>query len=176
MFRIQRPPLAQLRSRYDPDITFNLGDGSLKGYVDQTPISTFAKSGGRGNTKTEGAEVNLLVNNVFSAGVKHTTKDTVGGSLPIGFYQITPHEKKERQKLCMTRRTPLDVPNLHNRDGLLIHGRGQRGSDGCVVPLDFEVVQDIYHCAVKRQQERRKPLILEVVAVGQDLDWALTRA
>jgi hypothetical protein len=63
---------------------------------------------------------------------------------------------------------------MHNRDGFAIHGRGQRGSDGCIVPENFRVVLELLDAAKFRAKKGISPLILEVIAVG-DLDYFLNK-
>ena len=70
----------------------------------------------------------------------------------------------------MLRLAPFDAAQMHGRTGMLIHGRGPRGSDGCIVPTDFAVVR-LLCSLVKSRRERGEPdLVLQVIALGQDLD------
>jgi len=59
---------------------------------------------------------------------------------------------------------------MHGRDGFAIHGRGKRGSDGCIVPTDFNVVQLVYSLVKAREQADKPAPTLAVVAIG-DLDY-----
>jgi hypothetical protein len=59
---------------------------------------------------------------------------------------------------------------MGTRDGFAIHGRGPRGSDGCIVPADFHVVQLLYSQVKARETANRPRPTLSVFAVG-DLDY-----
>jgi hypothetical protein len=152
------------------DFTFNITEGSLTGELDGEHYNSRASSGGRGGTKTQGAEQYFLVNNPFSAGVKLRDGDkaSVGGTLPLGRYSLRAHQKRDRIRV-----EPLPGTASQGRDGLLIHGRGPRGSDGCIVPADFHVVQRLYTALLKREKAGAAAPVLEVIAVGADVDKKL---
>ena len=55
---------------------------------------------------------------------------------------------------------------MKNRGGFLIHGRGPRGSDGCIVPADFHVVQLLYKLVKAREVAGEPAPTSAVVAIG----------
>jgi hypothetical protein len=59
---------------------------------------------------------------------------------------------------------------MHGRAGFAIHGRGPEGSQGCIVPKDFSVVQTIYRLVKERKDKMKSPISIQVYAVG-DLDY-----
>ena len=162
--RVSSTVLAYVRPA---DLTYNIASGLLQGRVGDTSISASAGSGGRAGSKTAGALNWWLANNPFATAVKLAKdKSNPGGPLPLGKYRIAPHEKRAD----MLRLAPFDAAQMHGRTGMLIHGRGPRGSDGCIVPTDFAVVR-LLCSLVKSRRERGEPdLVLQVIAFGQDLD------
>src|ERR1700722_5027955 len=155
-----------------PDLIFNVIEGSLTGSLDGEIFNSRASSGGRGGSKEKNVENYFLKNNPFSAAVKgpddlkKPPKDTrVGGTLPLGFYSLHAHSKKDHIRV-----DPLPGTNMHGRNAILIHGRGKRGSDGCIVPADFHVVQRLYAVLLKREKKSAVDApVLEVVAIGADV-------
>jgi hypothetical protein len=55
---------------------------------------------------------------------------------------------------------------MRGRSGFLIHGTGPRGSDGCIVPIDFNVAKLLYRGVKAREQSSKKAPTLAVVTVG----------
>jgi hypothetical protein len=53
---------------------------------------------------------------------------------------------------------------------MAIHGRGARGSDGCIVPTDFHMMLRLCQLVRKHREVTGGDVILEVVAIGSDLD------
>jgi hypothetical protein len=151
------------------DLTFNILEQRLSGAIDGQRINASAVSGGRAGSKTEGAVNPLLANNPYLSGVK-LSKDTPGGTLPIGRYYLKTHEKKEN----WIRVLPVKGQNMKKRDGFAIHGRGKRGSDGCIVPMDFHNVQQIAKLCKAREMAGEAAPVLDVVAIG-DADEPLNR-
>ena len=143
------------------DLTYNVVEQTLKGKIGKTAVSAHAVSGGRAGSKKANATNNFLANNPFSSGVKKKG-NIPGGAIPLARFELRLHESRAN----WIRLVPLKGENLHGRDGFAIHGRGQRGSDGCIVPTDFHNV--LLLCSlVKTQHEHGMPApILEVVAIG----------
>jgi hypothetical protein len=63
---------------------------------------------------------------------------------------------------------------MKGRAGFAIHGRGQRGSDGCIVPQDFDNVLNIHALLKTREKAGRAAPTLDVVAIG-DIDMIQQR-
>ncbi len=70
---------------------------------------------------------------------KALLRDVAGGPLPPGRYRLVHREKHKTFGECIFL-NPLvidEIPGIteyRRRDGFFIHGRGDRGSDGCIVP------------------------------------------
>jgi hypothetical protein len=153
------------------DLTYNVIEGHLTGSIDGERINARASSGGRGGTKTAGAENYFLVNNPFASGVKlkDPKKGSVGGTLPMGRYTLRVHEDKKHKKNWI-RLIPDTSNSMKGRAGFAIHGRGKRGSDGCIVPTDFHMVLMLYKLVEAREQAGQPDVTLSVVAIGTDVD------
>lgn len=148
------------------DLTYNIAESRLTGKVAGENISAYAGSGGRAGSKTPGAVNSWLANNPFATKVKlPKDKSHPGGPLPMGQYRVVLHP----EKLNWLRLIPVDESQMHGRSGMAIHGRGARGSDGCIVPSDFNVVLRLCLLVKKHKEETRSDPLLEVIAVG-DLD------
>jgi hypothetical protein len=132
-------------------LVYNIVEQVLSGDIDGVSILPQAGSGGRAGSKSKGAHNIFLANNPYATGVK--MKGTrPGGPLPMARYVLKTHESNNWIRLL-----PIaeDAKLLGDRDGFAIHGRGKRGSDGCIVPTDFNVVQTIYRL-VKAREDANK--------------------
>jgi hypothetical protein len=147
------------------DLTYNIVEEMLAGSIDDTWISAHVVSGGRAGSKTRGAVNPFLANNPYATGVKTTARNP-GGPLIMGKYTLKTHESHAN----WIRLLPFTDNNMKGRDGFAIHGRGPRGSDGCLVPTDFSVVGLIYRLVKAREQKGMPGPTLAVIAVG-DLDF-----
>ena len=83
----------------------------------------------------------------------------------MGKYRLKTHESTPN----WIRLLPFTENYMHKRDGFAIHGRGKRGSDGCIVPTDFAVVQQLHSLVAARERSGGAAPTLAVVAIG-DLD------
>ena len=151
------------------DLTYNVVEMTLSGEIDGKAFHATAFSGGRAGSKQHKAVHPILANNPYLTGVK-LAKNTPGGSLPLGSYELKTHEKRKN----WIRLNPVAGTSMKGRSGFAIHGRGQRGSDGCIVPEAFENVLSIHALCAAREKAGRAPPTLEVVAIG-DLDHIETR-
>ena len=143
------------------DLSYNLVSKRLRGEIDGIQIDAVAVSGGRAGSKTVGAVAQGIANNPFATAVKKTSA-VPGGPLPLTLYRLVTHERKKN----WIRLQPVDANVLGDRAGFAIHGRGMRGSDGCIVPMDFSNVLLIYRL-VKAREEAQKPApTLVVQAIG----------
>ncbi len=149
------------------ELSFNIAEMRLTGNIDGTSFNAIAYSGGRGGSKTKGAVNPITVNNPFLTSLKENAKKSVaGGPLPMGEYTLQPHESRPN----WIRLVPKNNISMHNRDGFAIHGRGPEGSQGCIVPLDFQIVQKIYKLVKERKVNKQSPVTITVYATG-DLDY-----
>jgi hypothetical protein len=128
-------------------LMYFIRDALLTGTVNGRNHQLKAVSGGRAGSKKPGAVDEKLANNPFATSVKmdEFTKSP-GGPIPCGRYRSIVHPTRAN----WLRLEMVEVPGHHGkgprallfpakerRSGFAIHGRGQRGSDGCIVPLDF---------------------------------------
>lgn len=156
-----------------PELTYNIASGLLSGAIDGRQVFAHAGSGGRAGTRTEGGLNWWLANNPFATRVRLPKNSShPGGPLPMGIYEIVLHEHHK----SWLRLIPLDPGFMHGRNGMAIHGRGDRGSDGCIVPADFAVVTLVCELVMKRKQANGRAPRLQVVAIGQDLDRQIRTA
>jgi hypothetical protein len=145
------------------DLVYNIVEELLNGRLDGVSITAHAGSGGRAGSKTKGVANIFLAGNPYATGVKKTDKNP-GGPIPMARYTLRTHEKKNN----WIRLLPFseDAKLLGSRDGFAIHGRGKRGSDGCIVPTDFNIVQLLYKLVEAREKAGKAAPTLAVVAVG----------
>ena len=128
-------------------LKYSIMDEILYGTIDGESFSMRAFSGG-GRGSTSGMELYDLKH--WSSRKKAPpifNKDERGGPLPIGFYLVEyygVHEHLGRcaslgQTLLSLLQTDYSSPiglSVTDRSGFYIHGRGPKGSDGCIVPAN----------------------------------------
>jgi hypothetical protein len=153
------------------DLTYNIIEAHLTGRVDGVRINARALSGGRAGSKLTGVQQYFLANNPFATKIKlqEGVPGSAGGTLPMGRYRLHLHESRKN----WIRLIPAPGTQMHGRSGFAIHGRGTRGSDGCIVPTDFPVVQHLCKLVEARQRTGKPEIELTVVAVGTDVDRKL---
>lgn len=143
------------------DLTYNIVEELLTGAIDGTSISAHGVSGGRAGSKTRGAVSPALANNPFATRVK-LTKQNPGGPIVLGMYRLRTHETRA----SWIRLLPFRENSMGDRAGFAIHGRGKRGSDGCIVPTDFNIVKLIHRLVRKREEAGLPAPTLAVIAMG----------
>lgn len=107
-----------------------------------------ASGGGRGSTNKKVPQQTLKSHLATTRTIKtgaHQYQQR-GGPLPPGLYlcrYLQAHTtfgeclRLEMSEGAREIRTPFaSAPIAHGRDGFYIHGRGEMGSDGCIVPMD----------------------------------------
>lgn len=118
------------------NLTFYIADGLLVGTAGGHTWHVSVRSGGGGGARGN-PDGNADTDNPNSVDVKETGTRR-GGPLPPGRYRIgtpgrhghlgyssalTPYDAEQRQ-------------HMYGRSGFYIHGRGPKGSDGCIVPME----------------------------------------
>ncbi|MGD9509176.1 MAG: hypothetical protein AB7I59_16070 [Geminicoccaceae bacterium] len=146
----------------DTDLIYNVVEELLTGEIDGKRINAHSVSGGRAGSKQAGAVNLFLANNPFSTAVRKTASNP-GGAIPLARFLLQTHETRPN----WIRLVPMANENLHGRSGFAIHGRGQRGSDGCIVPSDFHNVLLIHSLVRQREATGRPAPTLQVVAIGE---------
>jgi hypothetical protein len=111
-------------------LLYLIADQMLVGDIEGTHFQMRAVSGGRAGTKTPGAENEGLANNPYLSWVKKGP-NPIGGPLPCGSYTL----RLRPSKTNWIDLIPENPHRMWGRDGFAIHGRGPRGSDGCIVPM-----------------------------------------
>ncbi len=120
------------------EFTYYIFEGVLIGTANGKSFHISAASGGGGGTKDKKLVLADSTNNPYSVGVKE--QDTKvshvrGGPIPPGKYSIgTPAVHKPLGLSAQL--LPTGGQPMYGRSGFYIHGRGPKGSDGCIVPLD----------------------------------------
>jgi hypothetical protein len=143
------------------DLIYNIVEQSLRGGIDGTWITARAVAGGRAGSKSPGVVEYLRANNPYATHVKKTSS-VAGGPLPVSTYTLRTHELRSN----WIRLVPVDTAAMRGRTGFAIHGRGRRGSDGCIVPSDFAVVLLLYKLVKAREDAGKPAPTLSVVAIG----------
>ena len=155
-------------------LTYDIANERLTGTIGVENISLWAKSGGGRASKTHsegqpGQEGLRSWNPQLKA-----AGSTRGGPLPPGFYQVQKpanHPDLGRAAYLEQTITSLLYANpsapggvsMTQRDGFYIHGRGPKGSDGCIVPMEgFGHFMDLLAI--------HAPVMLQVVNVGARMD------
>jgi len=146
-------------------LTYNIAEETLTGNIAGTVVNCLAGSGGRAGSKVPGAVNWYLQNNALATSV-HKEGTHIFGPLPQGSYYMRPHESDKN----MVRLDPFSSNYMYGRSGFLIHGRGKIGSHGCIVPYDFSNVLKIRAAVEAYLKLNKSKPVLNVIAVGCDLD------
>ena len=131
-------------------LVYDAAGRRLTGSVGALTFNMFAESGGgRGSMKPAVWETSSRSHMATTPEIKNRHGTTIqrGGTLPAGVYacEHVPHHPKFREciRLYRDRETgqyissPFASQHIahHRHDDFFIHGRGDLGSDGCIVPL-----------------------------------------
>jgi len=150
-----------------PNLIYNIETGLLKGRIGNNEISAYAGSGGRAGSKKEGVVNPLLANNSLAThvGGPKNTGTHLFGPIPQGIYTLKLHESRSN----WIRLNPAKGTYMHGRAGFAIHGRGQTGSHGCIVPSDFSVVQRLCKIVKDNDEVGNPAITLKVIAQGTEI-------
>ena len=123
------------------DMMYMIKDQILVGTVNGIHFQMNAVSGGRAGSKVPRAVNADVANNPYRTDQKlNKRKRIVGGPLPCGLYQMEADTKKKSAWIKL-------IPNSSNvmvsRNSFAIHGRGKRGSDGCIVPIVYSEIVNL---------------------------------
>ena len=159
---------SQQPSAAKADLTYNIVSERLTGVIDSKRIDVSAGSGGRAGSKVDGAVNWRLQNNPLAThvGGKRSAGTHNFGPIPMGRYTLQPHETRTN----WIRLLPDKKNVMHERAGFAIHGQGQTGSHGCIVPSDFNVILQLMAVLKTRAARGASLPTLDVVAIGSDPD------
>jgi hypothetical protein len=152
-------------------LTYVVNQGMLFGTVGGEMVNIRTVSGGGGGAvdkktrKPRKPDDPSSVNNPLKTGQKEDNKDGVrGGPIPDGSYLIeTPFTHGPLG--LSARLSPMKGNDMMGREGFFIHGRGPKGSDGCIVPL----VPAEFH-ALMKGLEKDEGGTLRVHGISDDVD------
>lgn len=139
---------------YKDGLEYRIADQVLEGILGGVKIRILAGCGGRaGSTKT-----NPLANvaqNPCMTDLKHVKGNKtarIGGPLPCGLYKMKATQKQVTPKKGTTKfidwiaLEPEKSNLMFGRGGFAIHGRGEIGSQGCIVPYSASEFKKLYDC------------------------------
>ena len=160
--------LPQQTGNVKADLTYNIVSERLTGVIDGIRIDVSAGSGGRAGSKVDGAVNWRLQNNPLAThiGGKRSAGTHNFGPIPMGRYTLKPHETRKN----WIRLHPDKENIMHQRAGFAIHGQGQTGSHGCIVPSKFDVILQLMTILEARASRGVSPPTLDVIAIGSDPD------
>jgi len=124
-------------------LTYRIAMQRLTGTVNGEEFDIYAASGGGRGRRRGAPEASV---SSFDHRRK-TTRATRGGPIPPGYYIVhTPSAHPRLGRSAFLEQTVSSLLQLEptselgvvvtNRDGFFVHGRGPRGSDGCIVPFE----------------------------------------
>ena len=149
------------------DLIYNIETGSLTGSIGGNHISAYAGSGGRAGSKIKGAVNPLLANNSLAThiGGAQNAGTHLFGPIPQGVYRLKLHESKTN----WIRLNPQSGTDTYDRAGFAIHGRGDTGSHGCLVPTDFNVVLHLCKLVKENDAAGNPAVTVKVIAEGTEI-------
>ena len=147
------------------DLIYNIEEERLRGTLGTLRIDTHAGSGGRAGSKQVSRNL-FLTNNSYATHIGgRSSRGTHNyGPIPRGFYTLREHESRTN----WTRLIADEDNVMFSRDGFAIHGRGNVGSHGCIVPDDFQVIKNMIRALRANPSRQYK---LEVISIGPNIGW-----
>lgn len=154
-------------------LRYSISSEILYGTVGGETFSLKAYSGG-GRGSTTGMERTDLRH--WSTGKKAPSQFSQrnrGGPLPTGHYLVSYYGQHEHLGRCaelfqtltsLLHADPFSAIGMSvtDRGGFFIHGRGPRGSDGCIVPDKATDLKDLLDAI----QKQKSPVLLTVFSEG----------
>jgi hypothetical protein len=135
-----------------------------------------AVSGGRAGSQPDRSNPHVANNPYFVGQVLNEKKKISGGPLPCGTYQLSPdlHRRSKKPPHSIIKWIDL-VPDaktiMGSRTGhFAIHGHGERGSDGCIVPVDPKDLNTFYYAVLDHIKSKSGGIDLNVLAGQLDDD------
>jgi hypothetical protein len=157
-------------------LTYDVANEWLSGKIGNQEISLRACSGGGRASKVHpgGKPGQLGLASWNTQRKQNDARGIRGGPLPVGMYMVQKPAHHPDLKLSAYLQQTLTSMLYENpaaptgvavtkRDGFYIHGRGPKGSDGCIVPMEkFDELMTLLRA--------HAPLLLKVVNAGARLD------
>ena len=130
-------------------LTYDITNERLYGELGGRKIALWARSGGGRASKAHpaGEAGQMGLASWDTQRKEDSAKGIRGGPLPPGFYLVEkPASHPSLGKAAYLIQTPSSLLyanyssasglSVTDRDGFYIHGRGPKGSDGCIVPME----------------------------------------
>jgi hypothetical protein len=90
--------------------------------------------------------------------------DSLLGPIPRGIYTL----KKHKNSKSWIRLIPGQKNQMFGRIGFAIHGKGNIGSHGCILPDNPKVIRQM----INAFEENRTPkYALKVISIGPNIGW-----
>ena len=121
-------------------LTYDAISGQLTGTIGGGHFMIHAASGGGRGSTNPNVPQKTLQSHLATTKAANGTR---GGTLPPGDYvcHYVAHHPKFHQCIALAnaqarviKTSFASAPIVHHRGGFFIHGRGEHGSDGCIVP------------------------------------------
>ena len=147
------------------NLSYNIESRRITGRLENLTINEVAGSGGRAGSKAVDENIFLANNSLAThiGGIKSQGTHNYG-PIPRGKYTLKIHETRNNWIRLIPDRNNV----MHGRDGFAIHGRGQVGSHGCLVPENFQIIPKMIK--ILRDNPNKKYTI-EVVSIGANIGW-----
>jgi hypothetical protein len=151
-------------------LTYLIKDAYLVGDIGAKHFQFKAVSGGRAGSHPDHSNPRVA-NNPYLVGLAFDeAKGIAGGPLPCGKYLLRPdlHRRSKKHPNVIIKWIDL-VPDAKTTmgprtGGFAIHGHGERGSDGCIVPVHAEDLNSLYYAVLEHTKTKTGDIELSVIA------------
>lgn len=150
-------------------LIYFIKDAYLVGDLGSKHFQFRAVSGGHAGSQPD-RSIPFIVNNPYLIGQeKDDAKGIAGGPLPCGRYFLRPdlHRHSHKHPKILIKWIDL-IPDataaMGTRKRFAIHGHGEIGSDGCIVPVEATHLNDLYYAVLDEIRMRKGEVELSVVA------------